>query len=191
VTATNRKLAGLSSLCLLVAAGQGILTTAYGQSVEAQSVEAQSGEAQSGEAQSVETISAEGLHALVNDNKGKVVVVNFWASWCPPCLREFPDIIKVYDEYHAEGLEVVAVTINEADETQDIAEFLERFEPPFAIYRATSIDETFFEGVVDTWFGEIPMTLIFDTSGNTAHFYRKTLTHEELASDVSALLPSS
>ena len=176
MTATNRKLAGLSSLCLLVAAGQGILTTAHGQSVDTQSVE---------------TISAEGLHALVNDNKGKVVVVNFWASWCPPCLREFPDIIKVYNEYHAEGLEVVAITINEADETQDIAEFLERFEPPFAIYRATSIDETFFQGVVDTWFGEIPMTLIFDTSGNTAHFYRKTLTHEELANDVSALLPSS
>jgi len=140
--------------------------------------------------ETIETVTASEIEALVNDNDGKVVVVNFWATWCPPCLREFPDIIEVYNRYNSEGLEVMAVSMNEADEIEDIEEFLQNFEPPFPIYRAATIDETFYEGVVESWFGEMPMTLIFDTAGNSVHIHKKPLTYDELVADVTALLPS-
>jgi thiol-disulfide isomerase/thioredoxin len=42
--------------------------------------------------------------------KGKVVMIDFWATWCPPCLAELPEIVKVYDQYHAKGLEVLGVS---------------------------------------------------------------------------------
>ena len=51
--------------------------------------------------------------------------------------------------------------------------------------------ESFYEAVAKSWFGEMPMTLIFDTAGNSAHIHKRPLTYEELASDVTALLPSS
>lgn len=140
-------------------------------------------------ADEIATISPAGIEALVGANEGKVVVVNFWATWCPPCLREFPDIIEVYGEYRDQGLEVVAVSMNEADENEDIQEFLENFAPPFDVYRASSVDFEFYEGVLESWFGEMPMTMIFDTTGSTAHIHKKPLSYDELAADVAALLP--
>jgi thiol-disulfide isomerase/thioredoxin len=50
------------------------------------------------------------------DWKGKVVLVDFWATWCVPCREELPHVKKLYDDYHAKGLEVVGVS---CDETAD------------------------------------------------------------------------
>lgn len=142
-------------------------------------------------AQEVPVITSDGLAALVAENEGKVVVVNFWATWCPPCLREFPDIIDVYNRYRDDGLEVLAVSMNYPEEIPDIEDFLANFEPPFPVYRAASVDETFYEAVLDSWFGEMPMTLIFDTAGNRVHIHKRPVTYPELATEVTALLPSS
>jgi thiol-disulfide isomerase/thioredoxin len=140
--------------------------------------------------QGIATVTPPEIAALVANSAGKVVVVNFWATWCPPCLREFPDIIEVYEDYHGRGVEVYAVSMNEAEENEDIEAFIQRFEPPFPVYRAASVDEVFYEGVVESWFGEMPMTLVFDPAGNRVHVHKKPLTYEELAADVTALLPS-
>src|SRR5262245_30575566 len=57
------------------------------------------------------------------DLKGKVVVLDFWATWCGPCIGEIPEYVKLWNENHARGVEVVAVAI-ESGETQDIVDFL-------------------------------------------------------------------
>jgi len=139
----------------------------------------------------VEAITPEEIHAIVDANAGKVVIVNFWASWCPPCLEEFPDIIQVYNEKRGQGVEVVAVSMNMADEMPDIEAFLEDFQPPFEIRVASSLDDSFYEGVVSPWFGEIPITLVFDTKGELAHYHRAVVTYEELTAEVDALLAAN
>lgn len=140
-------------------------------------------------AETVAPVAANDVQALIDARVGKVVVVNFWASWCPPCLEEFPDIVELFERYHSEGLDVLAVSMNDADEASDIEDFLEAYEPPFPVYRAASVDAQFYEGIVQPWFGEIPITLVFDTDGELAHYHRRPIDYQGLASDVTALLP--
>src|SRR5688500_948370 len=72
----------------------------------------------------IRTVTAKQVRALVDDSKGKVVVINFWATWCPPCVREFPALMKVYERYHGKGVNMYAVSMNSPEEKADIDEFL-------------------------------------------------------------------
>ncbi len=66
---------------------------------------------------------AAGKLVTLSDFRGKVVWVNFWASWCVPCKEELPNIQKIYDEKRAEGLEVLAV--NWQDDLETASAFFE------------------------------------------------------------------
>lgn len=65
--------------------------------------------------------------------KGKVIFINFWATWCGPCVHEFPSIIKLWEKYHNKGLEVVAIT-NDEDPKSVVPAFVEKLKVPFTIY---------------------------------------------------------
>ncbi len=55
----------------------------------------------------------EGRPLSISKYKGKVVLIDFWATWCPPCIIKLPEIQKVYDKYHDKGLEVVGISLDE------------------------------------------------------------------------------
>ncbi|MBI2303507.1 MAG: TlpA family protein disulfide reductase [Chloroflexi bacterium] len=92
--------------------------------------------------------------------RGKTVLINFWASWCPPCRAEMPDLQKVYEEYRDKDFVIVAVNIQEDRDTA--ANFIKRMGLTFPValdttgqvtagYRITYIPTTFFvdkEGIV-------------------------------------------
>lgn len=57
--------------------------------------------------------SLDGKTLALAELKGKVVVVNFWATWCPPCRAEIPDFVEFYSQNKAKGLEIVGVSVDE------------------------------------------------------------------------------
>ncbi|WP_242134717.1 TlpA disulfide reductase family protein [Aestuariivivens marinum] len=54
----------------------------------------------------------EGQTLALNDVKGKVTIIDFWASWCGPCRRENPNVVKLYETYHKKGLEIIGVSLD-------------------------------------------------------------------------------
>jgi len=70
------------------------------------------------------------MHGL-DDLRGRVVVLNFWATWCPPCVDEMPSLQKLHEALDAKGLSVVAVSVDERFE--DIERFVDTFDLTFTI----------------------------------------------------------
>jgi len=58
-----------------------------------------------------------GKHLSVGDYKGKIVLVDFWATWCPPCVRELPNVVETYEKHHEKGFEIIGISLDQ-DETK-------------------------------------------------------------------------
>jgi thiol-disulfide isomerase/thioredoxin len=74
---------------------------------------------------SVDLIGADDLKRLRQNGTGKLLLINFWATWCAPCASEFPDLEKTYRMYKGRNLEFVTVSVNDPGERAAVLEFLE------------------------------------------------------------------
>jgi peroxiredoxin len=101
----------------------------------------------------------EGNAVALSDFSGKVVFLNFWATWCGPCRIEMPSMQKLYEQLSERGLEIVAVDVLE--QKDDVALFVEEFGLTFSVLLDTS-------GRVSTMYGanNIPISYIIDREGN-------------------------
>jgi thiol-disulfide isomerase/thioredoxin len=94
--------------------------------------------------------------------KGKVVLVDFWPSWCPPCRESFPWLNKISEEKAAQGLIVLGVNVDE--DSQDAKQFLVENKAIFnTLYDPTAQYASYYKLV------GMPTTLIFDRQGKLAH----------------------
>jgi thiol-disulfide isomerase/thioredoxin len=116
---------------------------------------------------SLRPVDETGLQRLLERSRGKVVLLNFWATWCEPCVEEFPDLMKIAREFRPRGLEIFLVSIDDPEEiAQKVAPFLQSQKVSFRTYlKKTRDDEVFINSIDRTWSGAIPATFIYDREG--------------------------
>jgi thiol-disulfide isomerase/thioredoxin len=112
-------------------------------------------------------IDAAGLRAAVAREKGHVVLVNFWATWCVPCREEFPSLARLQERNRRAGLRVVGVSTDFENQRTAVEKFLAERRPPFPNYhrKKGGDDQDFIDAVDSRWGGELPFSVLYDRSG--------------------------
>ncbi len=113
------------------------------------------------------TVTLDGL-------KGKVVVLNFWATWCPPCRAEIPDFVEVYNANKSKGLEIVGVSVDTQTAAQ-VPQFVEKnkITYPVAMFTQKIVRDY---GPIDA----IPTTFIIDKTGRVRYTQVASMDKETL-----------
>jgi thiol-disulfide isomerase/thioredoxin len=105
-----------------------------------------------------------GTAPILGQLKGKVVVVDFWATWCGPCRMELPSLVKLYNTYHARGLEILglSVEVNDGQPKDFFRQFMSKYEINYPVGLA-SLDTLKNYGI-----NPIPSTFFIDKTGKVA-----------------------
>lgn len=81
----------------------------------------------------------DGSHFSLSDQKGKVVLINFWASWCTPCRAEMPELDDFYRKHKANGLQVIAISIDKADDENKVRSIMQKYLFPAAMIHEADV----------------------------------------------------
>ena len=125
-----------------------------------------------------------GLEPLLNKQDDKTYVVNFWATWCAPCIKELPYFEQINRDYAGKNVEVVLVSLD----------FPRQYEKKLKPYikdnnlqsKVVALNDpdmnTWIPKVNSDWTGAIPATIIYNKNGR--QFYEKSFTYDELVTEI-------
>jgi thiol-disulfide isomerase/thioredoxin len=117
------------------------------------------------------------------DHRGRVVLINYWATWCEPCLEELPALKRIGREAGPKGLDMVGVSVDAGPDAQaKVRQYVTLFRVPYPVaFRDAKED-----GAVDLM--GLPVTLLLDRQGRVAKTYVGAIEGDEVAGDVATLL---
>ncbi|MEJ7617248.1 MAG: TlpA disulfide reductase family protein [Pyrinomonadaceae bacterium] len=116
------------------------------------------------------------------DYRGKVVLVNFWASWCPPCRAEMPDLVKLQRRYGPRGLQIVGITYPE-DNRLDARQIVRQLRINYPVLWGTSDAAALFDVAA-----ELPVTIVIDRAGRVRERIVGILLQQEFEEKIKPLL---
>jgi thiol-disulfide isomerase/thioredoxin len=114
----------------------------------------------------LEKISIDEMRALRKNSTGKTLLVNFWATWCGPCVEEFPDLQNTWRMYRKRPFELVTVAVNYPDEEPAVRKFLDGMHASTKNYLPATMDPSALVQAFDPdWNGGVPYSVIIGPDG--------------------------
>jgi len=123
-----------------------------------------------------------GKNVSLADLRGKVVVLDFWATWCPPCVKEIPHFIELYEQYKDKGLAILGISLDR-EGVGVVEAFVQKYQIKYPIMMT--------DGKVDKAFGgipSIPTTFLIDSAGNISKKYVGYNSKAVFEADIKKLL---
>lgn len=118
--------------------------------------------------QAIELVDLDGVKKLLaGEKQTKPLLVNFWATWCDPCRDEFPDLVKVDQDYRARGLDFITISLDDAADIKTaVPNFLREMKATMPAYLLNVSDpEPVITTVDKDWGGALPATFLYDARG--------------------------
>ena len=118
---------------------------------------------------STKLLNLEGKEVTVQDvMEGETVVLNFWATWCPPCLREIPTFIKLQSKYREHGISFLGVAL---DDISEVSAFLEEMKLNYPVLIGDQQVIKMMEGLGNS-IGALPYTVVLNRERNTIYSHQ-------------------
>jgi thiol-disulfide isomerase/thioredoxin len=137
-------------------------------------------------------IDLDGYKRLVDQYRGKPLIVNFWATWCEPCREEYPLLVSLANEYSPKGLRVVGVSLDDDGEIILVRRFLKRYQPSFPNFRkGPGKADAFQRGINPNWNGTLPASFFYAADGRLVGYFIGAGTREKFEGAIRQLLDSS
>jgi thiol-disulfide isomerase/thioredoxin len=112
-------------------------------------------------------IDTTGFQDAMRAQRGHPVIVNFWATWCTPCIQEFPDVVKGAQKWRARGVRFVSISADDPKDLANVKRTLQKFGAPFdaVLIASAKAGPALIEGVDADWSGALPTTFLYDANG--------------------------
>ena len=124
----------------------------------------------------------QGRYVRLSDYRGKVVLINFWATWCPPCRKEIPDLVKLQRDYGSRGLQVIGVTYP-PQKLAEVRRFVQRTKMNYPVALGTKETKFLFSSTET-----LPLTIVIGTDGTIRDIIEGILLPEEFEQKIKPLL---
>ncbi len=133
-------------------------------------------------AQKIEKIGVPELEKILASPENVLHVVNFWATWCPPCVTELPYFEKMSKEYQGKGVKFILISLDFPSQIESrLIPFLKTNKITADVRVMTDLDyNSWIEKVDGSWQGNIPVTLFFNNARKIKYFHPSELTEKEL-----------
>jgi thiol-disulfide isomerase/thioredoxin len=142
------------------------------------------------EGQKLTQIRIPDLEKILSAKDDRLYVINFWATWCPPCVKELPHFQKVAKEFHRDDVSFLLVSIDFPSQIEShLRPFLEKNDVELDVAIMMDTDQNEWIDKVDpSWQGNIPVTLMLNNAKMTRKFHPGDLNEKELREMINSLL---
>jgi thiol-disulfide isomerase/thioredoxin len=129
----------------------------------------------------IEYIDESGIRNLAANRSGKILLLNVWATWCPPCVEEFPDLVRLANDIDNSKYEIVGISADDpGDADSKVIPFIKRYKVPFKIYIANAKNqEDLMNALNVSWNGAIPATFFYNTAGEQHSYLIGSRSYEQ------------
>jgi thiol-disulfide isomerase/thioredoxin len=118
----------------------------------------------------------------------RATLINVWATWCQPCVEEFPDLVKLQRTYADRGLRLVLVSADFDDQRDGVLAFLRKQGANFPSYLKDQKDEDFIDGIDARWSGALPASFVVDRRGAIVDWWEGKKNYAALEATLAPLL---
>ena len=141
----------------------------------------------------IREIDLEGLKKILQrDPKDpRPLLINFWATWCDGCREEFPDLVKIDNDYRAKGLNFLSITLDEVADKTKAVDFLKEMKATMPVVLLNVNDpEPAIHAIDEKWDGALPATFLYDREGKLVFKYFGKIKPAELRAAIDKAVGS-
>lgn len=134
-------------------------------------------------------VDEEEYRKVLAEHQGNIVVVDFWATWCPPCVESFPDLVDLSSEFRDKEVTVIGASVDFPGSEEEVKEFLRTHEADFPqLFVEAENSDDFIASVSPQWDGGVPAVFVYDREGEMVAQYTGSAAIEQAEEKLLQLL---